>query len=461
MHTPTVRAVTLVAMGLLAGSSAGVTTISLVSDASAGAAAAAAGAVFDVTHSPPLLTLPGERSELVFETHCVPEGVEDPEAGCSIEGTLFAREAGGTSYAALPLEPSAAGDGQFAAAIPDALSKSSAFEYYAEFESADMETASTVPSGGASAPSVSRRLRAPTDVALGRHAFGAVRRSGERVVFARWGEGPGDAGLEPGRNIDRIGASAFDVDASGSILLLDHAHRQVLRWAKGARAPERVPVSIDDALADLATASDGSFYVLETTSRGERMPMIRRFDDTGRELEAVETAERGPAQIRIGPDGPLVLQRPSHQWMPVSVAGVPATQATQRRRGRMGRLLRSGAEVVVLRHANEIRIALLANDRITRSWRITSDTLLGEVQLAEPVGDRFVVVVRVFDDHSDEFAVLLLDRRGLVSLTTLDAADWAEAAPLGRFRLVGRSLYRLGSSPTGVFVDRFDLEVRR
>jgi hypothetical protein len=458
--TTTRRVVTFVALGVLAGSSAGIATTSLVARATAGAVGGA-GAVFDVTHSPPLLTVPGERSdELVFETHCLPEGVDDPEAGCNVEGTLFAREAGDAPYVAIPLASHGPNGARLTAPIPDVLSRAGAFEYYAVFESADLEAPVTTPPGGDAAPFVSRRLTAVSGVALGRHAFGAARRSGDRVVFAQWGEGPREAGLETGWSAEPVGASAFDVDASGSVFVLDHAHRRVLRWASGARAPVPISVSISGAMADLATSSDGSFYVLETTSHSGRMPMVKRFDDGGRELEAVESAERGPAQIRIGPDGPVVLQRPSHQWMPVSVAGVPASQAAQRRRGRMGRLLRSGAEVVVLRVANELRVALLASNRIVRAWRITSDTPLGEVQLAEPVGGQFVVVVRVYADRSDEFAVLMLDRRGLVSLTTLAAADWAEAAPLGRFRLVGRTLYRLGSSPTGVFVDRFDLEVR-
>ena len=43
---------------------------------------------------------------------------------------------------------------------------------------------------------------------------------------------------------------------------------------------------------------------------------------------------------------------------------------------------------------------------------------------------------------------------------SLDSADWAESAPLSRFRLLGSSLYQLGSTQEGLFVDRFDLEVK-
>ncbi len=69
-------------------------------------------------------------------------------------------------------------------------------------------------------------------------------------------------------------------------------------------------------------------------------------------------------------------------------------------------------------------------------------------------------MTRVFTDVRGEFVVLVLDRSGIVQRFAVDSADWAEAAPLSRFRLRGNSLYQLGSTPAGVFVDRFDLEVK-
>jgi hypothetical protein len=267
-------------------------------------------------------------------------------------------------------------------------------------------------------------------------------------------------GLEQGRNLPPIGASAFDVDAAGTVVVLDQAHRRLLRWRNGAHVPARVPLSVAGTLADMAVGNDGSVYVLESTAEPGRNPLVRRFDDAGRELEAVETAERTSSQIRMSPNGALVLAHPSHHWMPVAVDGVPASRTEQRRHGRSSRALRGGGEIVVFRYANELRVALISGRSMTRSWRLTSDTPLAEVQLAEPLGQRLVLVVRLYDDGVDEFAVLILDRRGLVDRFTLDPADWAETAPLGRFRLVARSLYRLGSTPAGAFVDRFDLEVR-
>jgi hypothetical protein len=72
-----------------------------------------------------------------------------------------------------------------------------------------------------------------------------------------------------------------------------------------------------------------------------------------------------------------------------------------------------------------------------------------------------VVVVKTYTDERDEYLVLVLDGSGVAERFSIAASQWAESAPLGRFRLVGASLYQLGSTPAGAFVDRFDLEVPR
>jgi hypothetical protein len=327
------------------------------------------------------------------------------------------------------------------------------------FAAPDLGRTITLPAGGADAPHASRRLENAVEISLGRHGFGLARRSGTRVASAGWGTGPTDAGLEQGRNLGAIGASSFDVDAAGTVVVLDQANRRLLRWHRAARMPARVPLSIAGTIADLAVADDGTVHVLETTTRPGRNPLVKRFDDGGRELEEVETAERTPSQILLGRNGPVVLGRPSHLWSPTSVNGTPASPADQLRRGTSSRPLRGGGRIVVFRHRNELRLALIAGRNVTRSWRITSVTSLAEVQLAEPMGPHLVVVVRVFDEQHDEFLVLVLGRSGIVDRFGVDSADWAETAPLSRFRLRGGSLYRLGSSAAGMFVDRFDLEV--
>jgi hypothetical protein len=422
--------------------------------------ASGAQAIFEATHEPPLLTLPGERIRLEYDVHCAVDGEQDPERSCDVRGTVFLRQTGRDTFHQLALERSSA-DGLRRLAVdvpPDLTTRPDGFEYYAELETADGLERLLVPAGAGDAPDRSLPISDPTLVALGSHVFGATRRA-TRVVSARWGDGPTDVGLEAGRNLPPIGASGFDVGADGGVVLLDEAHRRALRWKPTSAAPTQVPLAIDGRVADIAV-DDESLYVLESVAPLGETPLVRRFDRAGRALAIVETAERTPSQLRIGPDGPVVLQHPSHQWMPIASGASLRQPASQRRGGKVGRPLRAGGEVVVLRRANEILAALVSSGRVQRSWRITSGTPLGEVQLAEPVGRRLALVVRTYTDAADEFVVLLLDQHGLVQQFSTPTDEWAESAPLGRFRIVGDLLYRLGSTSSAAFVDRYDVQAR-
>ena len=445
--------------GLLAGALTGAATLVV-----AGSAVATRGdtaeVVIEATHVPPLLTAAGEQTELRYDAYCIDPEADETDPPCHLDGTVFIRTGASGPFRELPLSVES-DTRQFVARVPDQIrSWSKGFTYYAVFAAASSDATETLPAGGASAPHQSLPLGSPVDVDLGRHAFGNSARASRRVVEALWGDGRNDAALEEGRNLSPIGASAFDVDESGTVVLLDQAHRRLLRWRKGAQAPARVPLAIAGTLADAMLSPDGSLYVLESVSAPGRTPLVRRFDSYGRALAQTETAERNPSQIVNGPSGPLVLQHPSGQWMPVAAAGDPVGPEEQRRRGRSARALPRGGEIVVLRVGNEIRVARVNAAGVQRSWRISSETALAEVQLAEPFGRDVVVVARVYTDESDEFVVLVLGAKGLVQRISLDAADWAETAPLGRFRLAGTSLYQLGSTSAGAFVDRFDLEVR-
>jgi hypothetical protein len=450
----------LVSLGVLVGALTGAATFLVADSAVAKRSVDSVGVVVEATHVPPLLTVAGERVELGYDAYCIDPEVEVPDGSCKLAGSVFLRRGATGRFRELPLQ-SDSNSNHLVASVPEEIATSQqGFTYYAEIRPATGQAAVTLPAGGAVAPHQSLPLGSPVDIDLGRHVFGSTSRADERVAAVVWGDGPNEAALENGRNLTPIGASAFDVDAGGAIVLLDQANRRVLRWRNGSQYPTRVPLAIAGTLADVSFASDGSLYVLESPSRTSRTPLVRRFDSYGRELEPTETAERTASQILQGPQGPVVLQQPSGQWMPVASSGSPVAPAVQRRRGRSGRPLPKGGEVIVLRRGNEIRVAVVGQAGVKRSWRITSQTPLAEVQLAEPIGQLLVVVVRVYTDDADEFVALVLGAQGVIRRVALDAADWAETAPLGRFRLVGKSLYQLGSTPAGVFVDRFDLEVR-
>jgi hypothetical protein len=415
----------------------------------------------DATHFPPLLTVPGEPIELRYDVYCgVEDAATETDAACDASGDVFVRAGDRGPFEALPLRvDTSASRGRLVAHVPSAIGRSRAgFSYYARFT----EGRSTIflPAGGPDAPQRSLPMERSVDIRVGDDAFGRTRSPDARVVEAGWGDGPAEVGLEQGRNLPPIGGSSFDVDATGTVTLLDEGHKRLLRWRPGSHGPSETPLAINGTIADLAVGPDGTGYVLESTGGTPRSSILRTFRPDGSQIDFGPTAERA-SEIRLGPDGEALVQLdPSEQWMLATANDRVVTPTAQRKSGRAGRRLPDGSDVVVLRRGNEIRLALAAANGARRSWRVTGDDPIAEVQLAEPRGSNLVVVARVYSDQQDEFLVLVLGPHGLVRSFAVDSADWAETAPLSRFRLAGSSLYRLGSTPSGVFVDRFDLEVK-
>jgi hypothetical protein len=454
--------------GLVAGVTAGAALLALASVAVAhrltSAADADPGALIEVTHVPPLLTVDAEPVELRYDVYCAAPG-PDPESGapCDAAGTVHVRRGQSGAFQSIPLrlDPDASHD-RYVAEVPDAVaSGEEGFSYYAVLRNVRTGAETTLPAGGETAPQRSSPLGHSVAVALGGHSFGSVRRADARIASARWGAGHEDVGLEEGPLTAPIGATSFDVEASGTVAVLDEAKHRMLRFRAG-KVVGVVPLEISGTLADMSIGADGTIYVLETAGQGpDSTPLLRSFQPNGDSKASWHAAERTVSAVRMGPDGPVTLEYPAAQWMPAEDHGGVLERKAQEQRGRPGRPLPGSDDVVVLRTGKEVRVALVGPGGVNRSWRVESETPIAEVQLAEPLGNRLVLVFRVYTDSRDEFVALVLDGKGLVERFSLESSDWAEAAPISRFRLAGSSLYQLGSTPTGMFVDRFDLEVRQ
>jgi hypothetical protein len=442
--------------GLALGAAGGVAAVGAAGSIAAGSTDTDAARIIDAGHLPPLLRLPGERVALRFNVFC--PGRVDGEP-CDAGGDVYVRAGTAGAFEEIPLRRTDdVADGRYVAEVPALLAASpEGFSYYAVLRNEATGASLTVPSAGAAAPQLSLPLARAVDVDLGAHRFGATRRADARVVEAPWGSAPGQAGLVHGPTLGPIGPSAFDVLANGDVAVLDAVNRRIGRW-HAARHVADTPVDVTGGIADMAVEPDGSIDVLEPSGDGPT-PELRSFDASGALTAKTPIADRTWSELRKGPQGPEVQQEPSEQWMPV---GRGLTRTAQARSAHAGRALPNGKELVVFRTGtSEARVAELAGGNVRRAWRIVSATPLGEVQLAEPLGNRFVVVIRPYTETQDEFFVLVLGDRGVERSFSVDSADWAETAPLARFRLAGSSLYQLGSTPGGMHVDRFDLEVNR
>jgi hypothetical protein len=454
MRRPSIRSLVGGAAGILAGAAAG---IALGSITAASDPAATRPKLIDAAHVPPLLTRPGEPITLRFALVCSPRDDGEP---CDGSGEVYARAGQTGPFRRLVVRR---GDsslyGRYFVELPNDIAASPAgFSYYAVLRDDRSGASITVPSGGAAAPHRSFPLAHAPDVDVGAHVFGHIRRPNARIVDANWGSAVGDLGLAGSRELGFVGPTSFDVTPDGAVTVLDQVNGRVQRWF--GRGTKATPLDVGGGLADLAVEPDGTIAVLEPPNRATPAPLLRRFRPDGTPLWAQRLSDRTWAKLVVGPDGPVVLQEPSEQWLPVTNHdGAPLGRGNQAERGRPGRPLANRREVLVQRvGAGELRVAEVARDRLVRGWRITSATALGEVQLAEPVGRRLVVVVKAYSDDRDEFVVLVLDDERIAEQFSVETAQWAESAPLARFRLSGTGLYHLGSTPTGAFVDRFDLE---
>lgn len=398
----------------------------------------------DVLHTPPSLAREGSSVALRYDVVCQADSLGRP---CAPEGNAFVRDVGESAYRTVPL--ARAGDATLATTLNV---PAGGFAYYAVIED-DAGNSLTVPEAGAAAPQRAWAVSEFTAVSLGAHVFGMARKPDSRVVSAMWGAGPGALGLLAGRELARIGPSAFDIAPDGSVVVLDQANDRLATYSAADDPPRYVPISFAGGEGDLAVGDDGTAYVLDQGTE----PVVRSYAPSGIPLAAVPVSGSGADMLRATRAGAAVHGFPGEMWLPVASSGQLLQPSQQAAGARPSGPVTDGDEVVVQASRTEALFALVRGDRLLRAWRVSSLTNLGEIQLAEPYGDALLVVLRMWTSQRAEFVALVLSSAGLASSFSIDAVEWAESAPLGRFELDGGRLYQLRSASGGAEVVAFDL----
>ncbi|HST26649.1 MAG TPA: hypothetical protein VLJ76_11735 [Gaiellaceae bacterium] len=422
---------------------------------------AAADDFLTATYMPIKLRAAGDPAEVRFDISCLPPGGDAEGPGvCDGGGTVYFRA--GTTVASVPLQldPDAQ-VGRYVAAVPPAIWNAQLFTYYAVLRDNSTGRTIVLPHGGSSAPQISLAMNGPS-VDLGTHAFGATRAATARIAEASWGVGDGQVGLEDGIDMP-AGGSSFDVDSSGAVYLMDEANSRLLKFGGGSVQAIPLP-GLAGVRADLRVSdSTGTAYVLETASASSSSPVLRSFTLQGVPLGSSAVADAAAAQVRLSGSTAYVSEYPSSVWAPVlqNNGRAPVDASAQGANALSGAPTTDG-NVFVLSTGNEIRVGTTSTGGSRFSTvRITSATPVADIQLAQKLPNgRLLVVFSVYTDTDHEYQALVLDPSGAVAdQFSLPAAEWAQSMPLSRFRVVGSSLYELGSTDTGVFVDRYDLGV--
>jgi hypothetical protein len=426
---------------------------------------AAADQFLKATYFPIKLRAPGDAQEVRYDISCVPPDGDVEGAGvCDGGGTVYFRSsANGSASVPLQLDPSAQ-VGRYVASVPANIWNSPWFSYYAVIRDNTTGRSIVVPQGGGSAPQLSFSMGGST-IDLGVHAFGSTRPASARVASSAWGSGDGQVGLEDGIDMP-TGGSAFDVDGAGNVYLLDEANFRLLKFAGGA-APVQIPLAgLAGVRGDLRVSdTSGTAYVLELANAAQPKPLLRSYTLQGGALSSSTVADSAAAQIRLSGSTAYVSEYPSSMWAPVlQNNGLTAVDSTTQFAKAFSGAPSPDGNVSVLSMGNEIRVGMYAPNGATyrfSSVRIASGTPVADIQLAQSLPNgRLVVVFSVYTDTDHEYEVAVIDPSGsLVDQFAVPASEWAQSMPLSHFRLVGSSLYELGSTDAGVFVDRYDLGV--
>ena len=272
-----------------------------------------------------------------------------------------------------------------------------------------------VPGGGADAPHRSLPLLDPTDVALGTHVFGAARRGpGSSRRHGATARRTRDS--SPGAPCRAIGATAFDVDDDGIRPPPRRGAQARSALGPGRHGPSPVALSIDGRLADMALGDDGSIHVLESVAApGERRSSAV---STPPDVRSAPSRRRS-ANLRSSgsaPNGPVVLQRPSQQWMPVAETNGPIEPRDQRGKAQSGTTASLGwrGRRAEARRRDPGRSRL---ERPGASARGESRARRHSPRSSSPSRSAAgsLLIVRAYTDAADEFVVLVLDRDGIVT----------------------------------------------
>jgi len=427
---------------------------------------AADGQFLKAISAPVKLRAPGDPQEIRFDISCLPpDGDVDGPGVCDGAGTVYFRTSGGVTAAVpLTLDPNAQ-VGRYVAVVPPAIWSSPVFTYYAAIRDNTTGNSVLVPPGGSSAPQISFATGASM-IDLGSHVFRTTRVASARVAGASWGSGDRQVGLEDGVDMP-TGASAFDVDSSGDVYLFDEANGRMLEFAPGGPV-QAIPLpGLSGEKGDLRVSdTTGTAYVLEVADAASQQPLLRSYSLQGSALSSSPVADDAAAQVRLSGSTAFVSEYPSSMWAPVLQANgrAPVDPSSQLSRAFPGAPAQDG-NVVVTSTGSEIRVGTYAASGATYQFstvRIASSTPVADIQLAQKLpSGRLLVVFSVYTDADHEYEAVVADLSSgnLVDRFSLPASEWAQSMPLSRFRLVGTSLYELGSTDQGAFVDRYDLGV--
>jgi hypothetical protein len=383
-----------------------------------------------------LIALVGERVTLAYDVSCAPVLVRESATGdCEIGGTVHvATESKAVDLPlTLHLTPKTR---TYDATLPaDLLKTGTTLTYWASIQDPKSGLTAVVPAGGAGAPQSLAVVSGAVGVTLP-GTFDTPRAIDQVVATGRWGAGSEQLGLSPHDQAATVGPSAFDIESDGTVDVLDEVNSRIARFgAAGARS--NIPISMPPVRSDFALEPDGTYDVLEEVGVVHG-PELVRFNASGKQLSDQFVPGETATSVRASATGPVVFALPSEEWLPALTSShTPTSSTAMASNGSSARPTKAGAPALTVKVLpSEVRIMESVHGAATTVWRLTSDTTLGEYQLAHLDGQDLLVVVRQYDDEQSQFRVIKVSPTGkVISNFVARPQEYAETSPQSEFRV--------------------------
>jgi hypothetical protein len=290
-------------------------------------------------------------------------------------------------------------------------------------------------------------------VKLPKHVWGHFQQADLRDVDAKWGNGPGQVGLEHAEDGPR-GGSSFDV-VQGIVCVLDQHNSRVLVFDP-RKKPRAIPLKVTGLPgsifrgvdSSLAVGADGTIYVLEPVDSIHHVPTLRSFRPTGG--AALATTSAGGA-IAVRAAGKVAyVGNPVDVWQRTMTAG-----KLDRGKAVPYRPYADGSQIHV---STSGLVTLKRSDKTTLSWRIaaTSPDHVSVANAESFGGIEAVVALRVNrDGKRTEYEVLILGPHGILQSFSAPDDEYTTTALDDDWRVEGSTIYHRGSTPKGLYVDEY------
>ena len=416
------------------------------------AGSTSSGAQIDVLHNPPLLFAPGEEVELRYRVVCPPP--PDPTTDlCEPTGVVHLTSVDGQQMS-LRLQPGGpTREDELYAAVPASVTAAGPFTYWAQLRDIGSGATAQLPAAGSDAPMTASPVIEPVVVELGKTDF-SHQVDGQVVASGGWGSGP----REFGRDEIGMGPTSFDVAPDGSIWILDHFNARLAVF-ESPTSRRNVKVNVAGDNPYIAIEPDGTIDVLYPSRPlyGSGTQVHRFHPVGGQPFQRIRIAGDGASRIQpLGDD--VYAHGYDEQWMPVIVDDQGLTKAQQRQAAAPGQPVPGGRRVTVkLVDESEMRVSLLSGKATLGSWVVHSDTWLGAIHMAEPLGKDLIVVVTQWTNTDRQYRILRLTAQGVALNLDVPDGRYAEMAAYSVFRLAGHYVYQALPTPDAYSIVRYDV----